>query len=169
MKKILTVLIALLSITAATAQETTATAPEVQNAKVEPKIITLDIPQKMNIKDNIIVQNLSPYIIVQMAIATDEGNGKLQQVASGSFISSGEKKRVANFRDNGLKKLRGKRLVIKLKGAKISTASMNSDGTAPTNEKEIAPSLTTNDFKASLFEADHDLYIKVENDNFMDF
>lgn len=150
----------------------------------EAGVLQVTIPSKMNIKDFVFVQNLSTNLILQMAVVVEEGKGNYQTVGLASYLPSGRVAKIASFDDNGLRKLRGKKLLIKIKGAKINPMQEGTDvvvnspwgnvfvdgGKLDAEElKNIDESKITYDFSAILYEKEHDLYIRVESKKIMDF
>ena len=145
----------------------------------------IQIPQNLRIKDNVYVQNRSPYFVLQMLVAVDMvGNGDFVPIGQTSYLPTGRAVKVASYDDNNLRKLRGKTLMIKVKGAKVNPASsgaqvdvytpygsVNVDNRKVDMEvvKNIKPEDVTYDFHAHVFEQDHDLYIQLEGKDMLDF
>ncbi len=181
MKNILSLFCLLLCAVSQMAAQTGATDTIPQKNK---GVIHTQIPSNLNIKDNIIVQNKSPYLILQMVLALDAGGGNYYTIGQASYIPSGGAEEIASFSDNKLKKLRGLPAVLKVKGAKINprTEGANVDVYTPYGSvnvhnrkvnaedvKDIDESKITYDFRARMFEADHDLYIQIESVDVLDF
>ena len=108
------------------------------------------VDKSLNIKDNIIVQNKSPYLILQIMVALPNEEEGFMPIGSSSDIAANETREIASYDNNGLKFLRGKTIAIKIKGAKLSTT-----------EDNIKDEDVTYNFDVKLFEANHDLYIQV--------
>ncbi len=148
-------------------------------------VFFMPIPKNLNIKDNIFVQNRSPYFIVQMVVAVDMmGNGDFIPIGQAAYVPTGKAVKIASYDDNDLRKLRGKTLLFKVKGAKVNPASsgaqvdvytpygsVNVDNRRVDMEvvKNIKASDITYDFRARVFEQDHDLYIQLEGKDLLDF
>lgn len=173
MKKFLLMLVAMCSMGNAMAQEEWSEeqwkrdmAPETKSnataKKAEPSVATASadkqtgvidivVPQKLRIEDKVIVENVSAYEIVQMAVLADyNDNGQYVSLASTSSVLVGALKEILDT-DEGLSSLRGKKLKIKVKGKKTNTDQV------------------TYDFNVTLYERDHDLYIKVGSNDAFDF
>lgn len=146
-------------------------------AQENAHVFYVDVPKQLNIKDKIIVRNRSPYLIMQAVVALAD-NGILTPLGTISHIVQGEACTVVSFKDNGLKKLRGKTIAIKVKGAKIFAGQNKTNvgfgssfgfGGISVGRKElpadvvnnIKPEDITYNFDASLFESSHDLYIDI--------
>lgn len=185
MKRLL-LTICILLCTAATmaAQTESAAAPADSTQKKMAGVIRMTIPPKLNIKDNIYIQNKSPYLILQMVLALDTGDGSYSTIGRASYVPSNGREKIASFDDNKLKKLRGLPVVLKVKGAKINPrteganvdvyipfGSVNVHNKKPNPEdiKDIDESKITYDFRAFMFESDHDLYIQIEAQDALDF
>ena len=166
MKKILLTLILCVSVACGWAQGNDST------------IIYIDIPKKMNIKDKIILANQSKYTILQAVVALVE-DGRMNQLAMSELQGPGAFWTIAEYADNGLKILRGKRIAVKVKGTSEKFANNNqvsvnagwygrvrvkdSDAEKANLEKlkELDPKTITYKFDATIAERDHDLYIYV--------
>lgn len=115
----------------------------------------LIIPTRLRINDKIILVNRSQYTILQAAVVLLNDDGTTTPLGSASLVLPGWSFQVASFENNWLRKLRGKTIGIKIKGAK----------TVLTNEIEnLDPAIITYDFTSTLSENDHDLYITVTSD-----
>lgn len=126
--------------------------PAVAFADKKTGIVQITIPKKLRIADKIFVENNSTRNIVQMAIMADyNGDDQYVSVASVSSIPVGATK-VAAESDGDYRSLRGKVLKMKIKGCRTN----NSDD-------------VSYDFNVSLYEKDHDLYIKVGANDAFDF
>lgn len=110
-------------------------------------VIICSIPYSMNLKDKIFVTNHTAYTIEQGVIALVDPKGDYTPLAEVKDLPIGTKRVVASYKDNGLSKLRGNDIAIKLKGKKYD------DG-----KKEESINY---EFSTSIREEDHDLYIDV--------
>lgn len=127
-------------------------APFVAFADKQTGVIQITVPKNLRIADKIFVENNSARNIVQMAIMADyNANGQYVSVASVSSIPVGATK-VAAESDGDYRSLRGKDLKMKIKGCRTN----NSDD-------------VSYDFNVTLYEKDHDLYIKVGSNDVFDF
>jgi hypothetical protein len=146
--------------------------------KSQQNVIYKTVPKKnFFIRDKIIVQNKSPYYILQVVVALENANGEFQPLGSSTYIAPNETYELAAFKNNSLKKLKGQVIAIKAKGAKIVFGDSNQTnvwtpyGSVGVRHKELDPELVNNikdsdityDFDAKLFEANHDLYIELYN------
>lgn len=151
-------------------------------------VIFLQVPKKLNIKDKIFLVNHSQTTILQavVAIVSDD---TLTPIGNATLVSPGGRFEMASFSDNNLKKLKGQKIGIKIKGVKKILGDTNKTGivggslaTGPVGlgieHREIKaeelnnidPSLITYDYKVSLSEQNHDLYITVTSgSNTFDF
>lgn len=126
--------------------------PSVAFADKQTGIIQITVPKNLRIADKIFVENNSTRTIVQMAIMADyNANDQYVSVASVSAIPVGATK-VAAESDGDYRSLRGKALKMKIKGCRTN----NSDD-------------VSYDFNVTLYEKDHDLYIKVGSNDAFDF
>ena len=156
----------------------------VENVDKTKGAFFIEVPKKLNIKDKIFVQNNTQYLILQMVVAVDYGDGNFVSVGNASYIGSNVAVEIASFSDNSLKHLRGKRLLIKVKGVKINPivdgAKVNVNTPlahvhVDTREidkdflKDIDESQITYDFHARLYENSHDLYIDIQPKDVLDF
>ena len=125
--------------------------PAVAFADKQTGIIQITVPKNLRIADKIFVENNSTRNIVQMAIMADyNGNDQYVSVASASAIPVGATK-VAAESDGDFRSLRGKTLKMKIKGCLPGSDDASYD------------------FNVSLYEKDHDLYIKVGANDAFDF
>lgn len=160
-------------------------AQEDSSQKPISNIVYKKVPDKLNIKDKVIIQNKSPYYILQIVVA-EVFDDRLEPLGSSTYIAPNETWELASFRNNELKLLRGKTIAIKAKGAKLTLGDNNRTniwtpyGTIGVGHKELDPEIVnsikpediTYDFDAKLFEANHDLYIELFNrgdEGIMDF
>lgn len=140
------------------------------------KIIYKVIPQKnFSIKDKIIIENKSPFYIIQIVVALSAQNGEYQPLGSATYIAPNEVYELAAFKDNSLKKLKGQQIAIKAKGVKLLVGETNQtsvwtpNGSVGVKHKELNNDLInslkssdiTYDFDAKLYESRHDLYIEL--------
>ncbi len=137
------------------------------------------VPSEMNIKDKIFIENASPFTILKAVIAVCDDNGALQPVAITSFVTPTTVREIADFDSNGLKRLRGCKIAIKVKGAKnIPSANQSTEvhtpfGNVTVRQQNVDQSVINNvpagdvvyDFDAELTERNHDLYIKIVSPN----
>lgn len=167
------------------AKETMQTADTARASVKDKGVYFMQIPKNFRINDNVFVINRSPYLIVQMLMAVDMiGNGDYVPVGQASYVPTGQRVKIASYDDNKLKRLRGKNVLVKVKGAKINPmtngaqvdvytpyGSVNVDNRRVDAEtiKNIKDSDITYEFRARLFEQDHDLYIQIEGKNMLDF
>lgn len=139
-------------------------------------IIFRTIPNYLKIRDKIFIENKSPYYILQAIVAIPNGHDDFKLLGSCTYIAPNEVWEVASYSDNWLKNLRGKTIAIKVKGTKKFMGQNNTHvdtpiGSVGINHKELSPeiinSITPADliysFDATLFEANHDLYIEIIN------
>ena len=151
-------------------------------------IMYKEVGAKLNIKDKIIVQNKSPYLIMQVMVALPVAGDSFEPLGTTTYITPNDARTIASYQNNSLKCLRGKTIAIKVKGAKVVLPESGTDvftpyGSVSVQHKEIDPNVINNikaedityDFDAKLFEANHDLYIQIlykggnDNSNVMDF
>lgn len=126
--------------------------PTVVFADKKTGVVQITVPKKLRIADKIFVENNSTRNIVQMAIMADyKGDDQYVSVASVSAIPVGATKVVADS-DGEYRSLRGKVLKMKIKGCRTN------------NIDDVSY-----DFNVSLYEKDHDLYIKVGANDAFDF
>ncbi len=145
-----------------------------------------EIPKRLNIKDKVFLVNRTPFWIVQAMVAVvDDRDGSLTPLGSAALVAPNESWELASFSDNNLKYLRGKRLAIKVKGSRKMLAASRTDVSTPYGSvgvqrrnidqetlNSLQPEDFVYDFGAVLYEANHDLYIRIVNmgDNgIMDF
>lgn len=140
---------------------------KIDNSKQD--IIYKTVPKKwFNIKDKIIVQNKSPYYILQVVVAVEDSNGDLRPLGSSSYLAPNGTSELASFRDNSLKALKGKVIAIKAKGTKV----LLGDNSQAADLNNIKPSDITYDFDVRLSQSRHDLYIElfsINGQDVMDF
>jgi hypothetical protein len=170
MKKIVAILFLLIGMTGvAFAQED----------KSKDNVIYAEVPKNLNIKDKIIIRNSSPYTILQAVVVLEE-DGNEELLGSASYIAPNKSIEIAKYENNKLKKLRGKKLAIKVKGVKkvlgdkqttqvgggslalgpFEVGVTHSDIKAEEVNNIDASQIVYN-FAVSLAEENHDLYIKV--------
>lgn len=146
-------------------------------------LIKLQIPQSYKIKDRIILVNNSNCTILRGVVVLADTT---EQVVLGTcnIVAPDTKITLASFDKNGLKKLRGRTIGIKIKGVKklmivdetVSTTSgyaggfyNRSSASADVKADDINnlhnDETVTYDFSASLSEANHDLYINIYDNN----
>ena len=154
----------------------TAYAQENQDPTTNGHVVYKEVPKKLNIKDKIFVTNKSPYYILQIVVAVVEGNNMIP-LGSATSISPNERYELASFGDNTLKEVRGKKIAIKAKGAKLAivddhqtrvdipfySVSVRHKNLDPEVINNLKPEDITYEFDATLSESHHDLYIDVFN------
>lgn len=154
----------------------------VLNAQIErsannlsKNIIYKTIPKKLHIQDKIIIKNKSPYYLLQMVVAIPKENGDFEPLGFASQIAPNKTFTMADFKNNYLKKLRGKTIAIKAKGTKVFVDEDNGPSIAISHEsrsienKETYPEISNNlkeedityNFDVNLYEDRHDLYIEI--------
>lgn len=142
-------------------------------------VIFKRIPQNLNIKDKVIIQNKSPYYILQIVVAVPDKYGSLEPLGSATFIAPNETYEMVWFRKKYLKKLRGKTIAVKVKGTKkikimgegSQTKILTPFGSVGVGHQEVDPEIINNidpsdvtyEFNVNFAEARHDLYIEVFN------
>ncbi len=118
-------------------------------------VIKIEIPAKLAIKDKIVIINRSPYNIEEVRVAKLNESGEMESLGTAKLIAPNGTVELASFDNNYLKKLRGKTIFVKAKAVKNFLSN------------EI-----TYDFKASISEIKHDLYISLSskgNNDVMNF
>jgi hypothetical protein len=155
--------------------EPVAPKPENQvSAITDSTIILVDIPKRMDLKDKIIIANRSPYMILKAVVALVEDN-KLSHIGSATFVAPSASVEIIDYAYNGLYELRGKRLAIKIKGYKklVNNDPLSMDVSNPIDMNNLDQDALSYDFKVTLAEEKHDLYINVSADenkeNMFDF
>lgn len=140
-------------------------------------IIYKEVPKKLRIRDKIFIQNKSPYYILQIVVAVPLENGNLEPLGSCAYIAPNETFEFASFKNNALKKLKGKTIAVKVKGAKRIMGGQNRTnvwtpyGSVGVNHKDLDPEIInkikpediTYSFDVRFFEDRHDLFIEVFN------
>lgn len=144
-------------------------------------IIYVNVPKKLNIKDKIFLVNHSQTSILQAVVVLMTGDS-YTTVGSASFVTQGSRFEMDSYDDNGLKRLKGHTIGIKIKGVKKAIADISSTGIVgggfatggfgvgvqhqevkAEEINNISPELITYDYSVRLSEEDHDLYITVTN------
>lgn len=143
----------------------TASSSSEANKEKKAPVIRVTVPATLNIKDYVFVVNKSPYLIARMAVAVDEGDGNFTTIGSTAYLANGKTVELASYDDNKLKQLRGKDLLIKIKGYTTPSAA---DAFGGEDDDEDSRKVTY-DFAVKLSEQNHDLYITVEGASVMDF
>lgn len=113
-------------------------------------VIFKQVPKSLDLKDKIIIVNNSAYTIQQAAVAMVGEHGGYKPIAGMGKLMPGSSYEMVAYKDNGLARLRGKIIALKIKGVKT-----DDDG------ESFAGSKPSYDFQASLAENRHDLYITV--------
>lgn len=137
-------------------------------------ILEVTVPSNLKIKDNIFLINKSPYLILQAMVAIPQPSGGYDLLGSTAYLTADETATIASFDNNGLKKLRGKTIAIKVKGAKVFTGENRTGVATPYGGvgvahteissdlvNNIAPEDITYSFDVKMHEENHDLYIEV--------
>lgn len=149
-------------------------------------VLMVTVPTNLKIKDKIFLVNKSPYLILQAMVALPQENGGYELLGNTNYVASSERATIASYDNNELKKLRGKIIAIKVKGAKVFTGENRTGVATPLGgvgvaHTEISSDLVNNidpkditySFETKLHEEDHDLYIEVyfkgDGKNIMDF
>jgi len=157
-----------------------------QDNNADDHVIYKTVPKKLKIKDKIIIENNSPYYILQMVVAIPDAEGKLQMLGSASYIAPNETFTMSSFKNNWLKNIRNKQIAIKIKGAKLIVGEQNQTqvwtpyGSVGVGHKELDPEVLNNikpsdityNFDVSMYENRHDLYLQVitkDGDSILDF
>lgn len=145
----------------------------VDSVDKDSHIIYISVGEKMNLKDKVIIQNRSPYYLLQVAVTIVCPDGQFEPVGGTAYLAPGEERDIASYRDNMLRQLCGQTLAIKVKGTSRTFAKEGAhkrregfDGLylKSLTEEDVAsicPDEVTYNFNASLFVARHDLYIKL--------
>lgn len=137
-------------------------------------VLTVAIPKSLNIKDNIFLVNKSPYLILQAMVALPQPDGNFEPVGTTTLLAADERALIASYANNGLKRLRGTTIAVKVKGAKVIAGQKRTGVVTPMGDvgaatTEISPDLVNNidpkdvtyDYDVRIYEAHHDLYIEV--------
>lgn len=152
-------------------------APDMAQSVDGKNILYKVVPIKLRIRDKIYIQNKSPYYILQIVVAVPLENGDLEPLGSSTYISPNETFELASFKSNALRKLKGKTIAIKAKGAKVFMGGQNRTnvwtpyGSVGVNHKDLDPEIInkikpediTYNFDVRFYEDRHDLYIEVFN------
>ncbi len=134
-----------------------------------------EVSKRLNIKDKVFLVNRTPYLILQSVVAmVDDKDGHLTSLGACSLVSPGASVELLSLSDGALKYLRGKRLAIKVKASKKMIATNHTSVNTPMGsadvqyqnvDPEVINSLQPEDmiynFDAVLYEANHDLYIRI--------
>lgn len=155
-------------------------AQENSNKANDEHVVYIDVPKNMKIKDKIFLKNSSPYTIIQSVVVLVDN---MKTIGSAVYVNPGMTITMADYDNNWLKYVRGRRIGIKIKGVKkvlgdTNTTSIGGGGNvglafggfaAGVKRSEmkaeelnnIAPEDITYDFMPVISEANHDLYITV--------
>lgn len=125
-------------------------AQEKYDPRTNGNIIFKAVGTTWQLKDRIILDNRSPYMILQVVVA-EVVNHELRPLGTCNNVSTMDKCEVATFPRNGLKDLRGKTIAIKAKGV----MSKDADGSTGANQD------VTYEFDARLYPYSNDLYIEL--------
>lgn len=125
--------------------------------KANSNIVIKEIDKTLDIKDKIFIVNKSQSCINQLAIAIINAEGKYESVCSMiKDVQPGQTAEIISFSNNELKQLRGRLIVVKIKGSKYSG---NQGGIIKEDIDENSSNITY-DFDIKLYERRHDLYIE---------
>lgn len=120
-------------------------------------IIIKEIDKTLDIKDKIFIVNKSQSCINQLAIAIINAEGKYEPICSMiKDVRPGQTAEIISFTNNELKQLRGRIIVVKIKGSKYS----GNKGDIIKEDIDENSSNITYDFDVKLYERRHDLYIE---------
>ena len=114
------------------------------SAKTDNTIIYKTVPFDLDIRDKIIIENESSYHILEATVSLVQ-NKKLVRLGTVRNVEPDDDEEVKEYDDDNLKNLRGRKLAIKIKGARSRSGAG-----------------VTYKFRVTLYERRHDLYIKVE-------
>ena len=148
--------------------------------------IVCTVPTTLNINDNVFVVNKTLYTILKIAVVEATESDYIIPVGTGSSIVPGERFKIAEYSNNNLRRLKGRTLIIKAKGADIDMPSSSSNEpnagrNSRSRHKEfdqktidaIPREKITYDFNINMYEANHDLYIELlpgkSDKSFLDF
>lgn len=156
-------------------------------------IIYATIPTNFELKDKVFLCNYSPYTILQSVVATN--NEPIEKIGECQFVGPNASVQLIDYKRSGLKRLIGQELAIKIKGIKqvLTRTHTPSAGNGVIGNlisdvfgkvlttTEVDPELVNNmdstkityDFRVTLSEENHDLYINVyantNKEDLMDF
>ena len=143
--------------------------PVVENGtNSDNSILYIDIPQDLKIKDKIFIKNNSNTTIIQAVVALINEDGTNEVLGVSAYQYPKETVEIASYDNNELKQIKGHKIAIKVKGStKIigrKKVNPNEEGTESetVDNNSIDNSKITYDYTASVYEADHDLYIDVK-------
>ena len=105
-----------------------------------PGYIVKTIPSKMNLKDKIIVENESSYLLTEVRVYLVDRKGKYQRLGIAKNLATDKKSEIISYNDNKLENLLGRKIAISIKGVKNKT---------------------TYSFDVNLDDHHHDLYIEI--------
>ena len=108
MKKLVFLLLALCCINDMSAQSETQAVDKV----VDNVTYYWNIPRNYHLKDKIIVINESSYYIGLVSVAVSE-NGQFKPLGSGSGLEPGKDYEIVSYKNNELRKLKNKNLIVK--------------------------------------------------------
>lgn len=114
------------------------------SAKTDNTIIYKTVPFDLDIRDKIIIENESSYHILEATVSLVQ-NKKLVRLGTVRNVEPDDDEEVKEYDDDNLKNLRGRKLAIKIKGARSRSGAG-----------------VTYKFRVTLYERRHDLYIKIE-------
>lgn len=147
----------------------------------QDNIIYTTIPTTFDLKDRIFLSNHSPYTILHAVIAKNDK--PLEKIGECQILGPNASVQIVDYKHSGLKNFIGKELAIKIKGVKqvlTRTSRLNVGNGVIGNivsdifgnvlsTTEVDPELVNNldstkityDFRVTLSEENHDLYINV--------
>lgn len=118
-------------------------AQKTTTASASKNVITKIVPRSLDIEDKVIVSNKTSYNIERIVVALVASGGRHQSLWASNNIDAGDDVEIASYRDDGLKRYRGKKLAIKIKGQNAKTKKV------------------TYNFNVRFYESRHDLYIEI--------
>lgn len=63
-------------------------------------LIRVTVPKNMKINDYVIVRNNSPYLILQIAVAKDNGGNNYENIGNATYLQPGKSATIASFSNN---------------------------------------------------------------------
>lgn len=149
-------------------------------------IFDIDVPKDMKINDKIFLYNSSPYFFLNAVVTLqnwnsinnnknvlDNNDESEKEIGSASYIYPGQKSEMASYDRNWLRRVRGQKITVKIKGIKniltdVRRFDDTNDNARPDDSaiskqqvQQPADEIKLSDFNISISELHHDLYIKV--------
>lgn len=124
--------------------------------QIDPSLIFVSIPNRLHIKDKVIVTNQTPYPIKHIVITIINDNGRCKMLGQRTNIDPGISQELLSLDGNALKTIRKRTLVIKIKDTEVLSTNMNSPDNSTFDQR-----LTTHQYNIKLSEQRHDLHIDV--------